>query len=218
MTRILLADDHQVVILGVRNVLEGAGRHQIVGDATNAAELIRKTRELAPDVIITDYNMPSEDGYSDGLALVQYLRRNFPDVRIPIHTMITSPVIVASLYEEGVSGVVFKSRDLGEILTALDTLERNQVYRSGPHSLAASLPGAPQDAATRIGRLSPKELEVLRHFLAGTSVGEIARIMNRSVKTVSTHKVAAMRKLDVETDHELVMFGVNYDLSNDACV
>ena len=142
MTRILLADDHQVVILGVRNVLEGAGRHQIVGDATNAAELIRKTRELAPDVIITDYNMPSEDGYSDGLALVQYLRRNFPDVRILIHTMITSPVIVASLYEEGVSGVVFKSRDLGEILTALDTLERNQVYRSGPHSLAASLPGA----------------------------------------------------------------------------
>ena len=132
MTRILLADDHQVVILGVRNVLEGAGRHQIVGDATNAAELIRKTRELAPDVIITDYNMPSEDGYSDGLALVQYLRRNFPDVRILIHTMITSPVIVASLYEEGVSGVVFKSRDLGEILTALDTLGGIRCIAAGP--------------------------------------------------------------------------------------
>lgn len=212
MTRILLADDHQVVIIGVRNVLESAGRYQIVGDATDAAELIRKTRELAPDIIITDYNMPSDNGYGDGLALVQYLRRNFPQVRILIHTMITSPVIVSSLYEEGVSGVVFKSRDLAEILTALDTLESHQIYRSGPQSLSSSYPGESQDAATRIARLSPKELEVLRHFLSGTSVGDIARIMNRSVKTVSTHKIAAMRKLDVETDHELVMFGVNHDL------
>ena len=112
---------------------------------------------------------------------------------------------------------MFKSRDLGEILTALDTLERNQVYRSGPHSLAAScLAPAGRGHADR----SPfaQGAGGAAAFLAGTSVGEIARIMNRSVKTVSTHKVAAMRKLDVETDHELVMFGVNYDLSNDACV
>lgn len=212
MTRILLADDHQVVILGVRNVLEGVARYHIVGEALSAAELIRKARELSPDIIITDYNMPSEDGYGDGLALVQYLRRNFPRVRILIHTMISSPVIVASLYEEGVSGVLFKSGDLAEILTALGTLENNQIYRSTPQALAANHPGGAQDAATRIARLSPKELEVLRHFLSGTSVGDIARIMNRSVKTVSTHKIAAMRKLDVETDHELVMFGVNHDL------
>lgn len=212
MARILLADDHQVVILGVRNMLERAPRYQIVGEATNAAELIRKTRDLAPDIIITDYNMPSDDGYGDGLALVQFLRRNFPAVRILIHTMITSPVIVSSLYEEGVSGVVFKSRDLDEILTALGTMEKDQVYRSGPQPLSVSHPGGSQDAAARIARLSLKELEVLRHFLSGTSVGDIARIMNRSVKTISTHKVAAMRKLDVETDHELVMFGVNHDL------
>lgn len=212
MTRILLADDHQVVILGVRNVLEGVARYQIVGEALSATELIRKARELAPDIIITDYNMPSEDGYSDGLALVQYLRRNFPRVRILIHTMISSPVIVASLYEEGVSGVLFKSGDLAEILTALGTLENNQTYRGTRQALTPLFPGGFQDAATRIARLSPKELEVLRHFLSGTSVGDIARIMNRSVKTVSTHKIAAMRKLDVKTDHELVMFGVNHDL------
>lgn len=212
MTRILLADDHQVVILGVRHVLEGTPRYQVVGEATNAAELIRKAGELAPDIIITDYNMPSDGGYSDGLALIQYLRRNFPAVRILIHTMITSPVIVASLYEEGVSGVLFKSRDLPEILTALGVLESNQVYRSAPQAISGAKPGLGADAATRIARLSPKELEVLRHFLSGTSVGEIARIMNRSVKTVSTHKIAAMRKLDVETDHELVMFGVNHDV------
>lgn len=134
MTRILLADDHQVVILGVRNVLEGVARYHIVGEALNAAELIRKARELAPDIIITDYNMPSEDGYGDGLALVQYLRRNFPRVRILIHTMISSPVIVASLYEEGVSGVLFKSGDLAEMLTALGTLENNQIYRGAPQA------------------------------------------------------------------------------------
>lgn len=212
MTRILLADDHQVVILGVRNVLEGVAGYQVVGEATHAAELIRKARELAPDLIITDYNMPSEDGHGDGLALVQYLRRNFPDIRILIHTMITSPVIVASLYEEGVSGVLFKSRDLAEILTALGTLDKNQIYRSAPQAIPVAYPGESRDAAARIARLSPKELEVLRHFLSGTSVGEIARIMNRSVKTISTHKIAAMRKLHVETDHELVMFGVNHDV------
>lgn len=142
MTRILLADDHQVVILGVRNVLEGVARYHIVGEALNAAELIRKARELAPDIIITDYNMPSEDGYGDGLALVQYLRRNFPRVRILIHTMISSPVIVASLYEEGVSGVLFKSGDLAEMLTALGTLENNQIYRGAPQARPPTIQAA----------------------------------------------------------------------------
>ena len=156
MTRILLADDHQVVILGVRNVLEGAGRHQIVGDATNAAELIRKTRELAPDVIITDYNMPSEDGYSDGLALVQYLRRNFPDVRILIHTMITSPVIVASLYEEG-----RQRRRVQEPRSGRNPDGPGHAGEESGVSQRAPFPGGllawrPQDAATRIGRLSPR--------------------------------------------------------------
>lgn len=211
MTRILLADDHQVVILGVRNVLEGVARYHIVGEALSATELIRKARELTPDIIITDYNMPSEDGYGDGLALVQYLRRNFPRVRILIHTMISSPVIVASLYEEGVSGVLFKSGDRRDPDCARRAGEQPDLPQH-PQVLAANHPGGAQDAATRIARLSPKELEVLRHFLSGTSVGDIARIMNRSVKTVSTHKIAAMRKLDVETDHELVMFGVNHDL------
>lgn len=212
MTKILLADDHPVVIMGVKNILDKSSLYQVIGQAGNAAELIQMTRELVPDIVITDYNMPGDERYPDGLALVQFLCRNFPRIHVLIHTMITSPVIVSGLYEEGVSGVVFKNDDLTEILAALEAIRGNRVYHAAPKRVSITGRAGDDDAAARISRLSLKELEVLRHFLSGKTVSDIANIMNRSVKTISTHKIAAMRKLEVETDHELVMFGVNHEL------
>ncbi|MNV87173.1 Transcriptional regulatory protein RcsB [compost metagenome] len=69
-----------------------------------------------------------------------------------------------------------------------------------------------QEVAERVDSLSAREIEVLRYFLSGMTVSDIAGILNRSVKTISTHKISAMRKLGVETDHALVMFGLCHDL------
>lgn len=205
--RIILADDHPVVMLGTGNVLAAMGENQIVGYASNAGELIEKARRMAPDLIVTDYSMPCDPYYGDGLSLIRNLRRLFPDVAIVIYTMIRSPVVVAALLDAGVRGVVFKSSDESELLRAVAAASSGHVYRSQvSHTLAERL--LPKDMRERVDSLSPREIEIVRYFLTGSSVSDIAAILGRSIKTISTHKISAMRKLGVETDHQLVMLGL----------
>lgn len=209
--KILLADDHPVVMLGTGNVLASKGEHQVVGYASNVSELMEKAKLCSPDLIVTDYSMPGDARYGDGLALIRNLRRDFPDVVVIIYTMIRSPVIVSALYEAGARGVVFKSSDESELLRAVEVTSSGGVYYAEHrHNLAERF--LSKDVGTRVDSLSPRELEIVRYFLSGLSVGDIAAVMNRSVKTVSTHKISAMRKLGVSTDHELVMLGLCNDL------
>ncbi len=209
--KILLADDHPVVMLGTSNVLASSGEYHVVGRATSTGDLVGKARALSPDVIITDYNMPGDERYGDGLELVCLLRRNHPRVKILIYTMITSPVIVASLYEAEVDGVLFKSDGESELLRALALVKNGGTYRPRVQRTVSSRLLS-QEVAERVDSLSAREIEVLRYFLSGMTVSDIAGILNRSVKTISTHKISAMRKLGVETDHALVMFGLCHDL------
>lgn len=205
--KILLADDHPVVMLGTGNVLASTGDHQIVGYASNVSELMEKARFYAPDLIVTDYSMPGDARYGDGLALVRNLRRSFPGVIVILYTMIRSPVIVSALYEAGAHGVLFKSGDESELLRAVEITSGGGIYYSDPrHNLTERF--LSKDVGERVDSLSPRELEIIRHFISGVSVGDIAVAMNRSIKTVSTHKISAMRKLGVDTDHELVMLAL----------
>ncbi|WP_187671277.1 response regulator transcription factor [Zestomonas carbonaria] len=210
--RVVLADDHPIVLMGVREVIERDGRFAVVGEALSSSELVRLYKEVRPDIVITDYNMPGDQTYGDGIKLIEYLLRNFPATRILILTMLSNNLILSSLYDLGVSGVILKNGDLNEILVALDTLVRQNTYR-GPcmQSNNSVLPDR-DDIDGRIASLSMKEFEVLRHFVSGMSVGEIALHLKRSVKTVSAQKVAAMRKLEVDSDQALLLFCIKSNL------
>ncbi|AMO74756.1 two-component system, NarL family, captular synthesis response regulator RcsB [Pseudomonas citronellolis] len=210
--RIVVADDHSIVRMGVREVVQGDPRFSIVGMAANSSELVRLYGELAPDIVIADYNMPGDEQYGDGLKLVGYLLRQFPGTRVLIYTMLSNNLIFSSLYDLGVAGVVPKSSDPEEILAALDAIAGGRIYRGAcmqdPNSV---LPGG-DDIEGRIASLSTKEYEVLRHFVSGLSVRDIARVLNRSVKTVSAQKIAAMRKLEVDSDQALLTFCIKAEL------
>lgn len=126
--------------------------------------------------------------------------------------MLSNNLIFSSLYDLGVAGVVPKSSDPEEILAALDAIAGGRIYRGAcmqdPNSV---LPGG-DDIEGRIASLSTKEYEVLRHFVSGLSVRDIARVLNRSVKTVSAQKIAAMRKLEVDSDQALLTFCIKAEL------
>lgn len=209
--RIVLADDHPIVLVGLRELITRDRYFQIAGEATDATGLVRAVSDFVPDIIVSDYNMPGDTRYGDGLALLGYLRRTFPAVHILVHTMVTTPVILSSLYEIGVKGVVPKNADMSMVVTALRAISHGEIYR--PTGLLDSTafrqgPGA----AARLKTLSPKEIEVLRCFASGASVSEIAAQMKRSIKTVSAQKVSVMRKLEITTDHELVMFCITHNV------
>lgn len=207
---VLLADDHPIVLMGVREIIERDPRFKVVGQAQSSSELISKVSQLSPDVIITDYNMPGDDQYGDGTRLVEYLRRHFPEPRVLILTVISNPQVLTWLYELGISAVISKNTGLEQILVALDAFYREGHYQQ---DMPDGTPGDDvDDVSQKLSHLTVREFEVLRLFASGLSAGDIALSLNRSIKTVSTLKVSAMRKLDVDNDQALLILCVKANL------
>ncbi|VFB19708.1 response regulator [Pseudomonas fragi] len=208
--KVLLADDHPIVLMGVREIIERDPRFKVVGEAMSSSELIDKISLLKPDVIITDYNMPGDDQYGDGTRLVEYLRRHFPEPKVLILTVITNAQVLTWLYELGISGVISKSAGLEQILVALDAFYRQGHYQQDQPQGALSEDA--DDLSQRLSQLTVKEFEVLRLFSTGVSVSDVAHSLNRSIKTISTLKTSAMRKLNVDNDQALLILCVKANL------
>ncbi len=204
---IIIADDHPIVLAGVRDVIAGDTRYNIIGQALSPAALVEMMRALKPDLVICDYNMPDDDPLGDGIKLISYLHRHFPLCKVLVLTMISTPSMVAAMYRAGAHAVVRKEGDLRELRTALAILQSRRTYRP---QLAAVRPPSP--GSDNIPALSPRELEVIRLFVNGMTVSEIAKHLNRSSKTVSTQKVSAMRKLGTQSDQDLITFCLESDL------
>ncbi len=210
---VVIADDHPIVLLGVRELVERDERFQVIGEAICSAGLIKLLEQQPIDIVITDYNMPGDSPYGDGLKLVEYLKRHFPNVQILILTMISNHLILTRLQELGVVGVIQKSQLHTEIQVALKSIAQQAHYRSlepAKTSVIESLTAIDE----RFSTLSPKEFEILRLFISGKSVSDIARSQNRSSKTISAQKISAMRKLEVSSDQDLLAYCLEYNIFN----
>lgn len=202
---VVIADDHPIVLLGVRELMERDERFRVVGEAMSSDGLIDLLKNQSVDLAITDFNMPGDSPYGDGLKLVEYLRRHFPKVKILLLTMISNPLILTRLHELGVVGVIQKNQLHNDIQAALTAIAQGRSFTSAKP--------APTDVKTpnialgdRLSALTLKEFEVLRMFVSGQSVSEIARSLSRSVKTISAQKKSAMRKFEVHSDQELMTY------------
>ncbi len=210
---VVIADDHPIVLLGVRELIERDERFRVVGEAMCSNELIELLKHQSVDLVITDFNMPADSPYGDGLKLVEYLLRQFATVKILVLTMISSPLILTRLHELGVVGVIQKSQLHDEIQLALLAVAQGRSFNSAkPAPTCVQEPHVALDE--RLSRLSPKEFEILRMFVAGQSVSTIARNLSRSAKTISTQKIAAMRKLNVSSDQDLLTYCLENNVFN----
>lgn len=201
----VIADDHPIVLLGVREIVQRDGRYKVVGEAVSSTGLVEQLRTHDPQLLITDFNMPGDATYGDGLKLIDYILRNFPRTQILVLTMISNNLILSRLQELGVAGVIQKNDLHQEIERALTALSNHRRYTS-PMPEARSVLGSVAQVGDRFESLSPRELEVLRLFVTGMTVSEIARQLCRSNKTVSAQKISAMRKLEVDSDQTLLTY------------
>lgn len=210
--RIVLVDDHQVVLAGMKDYLDQLPNIEVVATFASSSDLVRYITTDPPDVVITDYNMPNDEVYKDGLRFVGYLVRTFPHIKLLVLTMITNQMIVSALYDAGVYGVVFKQDPLNEVQSALNALRANRRYY--PPSYQSDGHSSERDVSlqSRINSLSPREFEVLRYFVDGESIVNIAERLNRSAKTVSLQKNSAMRKLNIQSNQDLIRFCVNNNI------
>ena len=203
--RILLADDHPVITAAIRARLQTQTGWEVCGEVISATELLQQADILRPDVVVTDYHMPGP-AELDGVRLITALRRRYPAMAVVVLTMITNPLVLRTILDVRVQGLLLKDSQLSEIVMAIVRAQRGFTY-IGKSALRALAPTEvrPMMPIGREGmqRLSARETEVLRLYLTGRTVTEIAATLCRSVKTISRQKNCAMHKLGVGNDREL---------------
>jgi two-component system invasion response regulator UvrY len=205
LIRVLLADDHRVVRDGLRRLVEGAGDMEVVAEAADGREAIRKTRESSPDVAVVDISMPG----LDGLEVIRQIRLENPKLPVLVLTMHEEEQYVVRAIEAGAKGYLTKRSAAEELLQAI------RKVRGGGRSLSES---ASEALATRMAKgsgarspldsLSTREVQVLRGLALGQSNREIAESYHISTKTVDTYRARLLKKLNLRNNAELTRFAI----------
>jgi len=204
--RIILADDHPIFRIGLRAVLEQIPGVHVVAEAGSPQQLIEHLQRMECDLLVTDFMMPV-DQQNDGLKLLEQIRRHFPQLPILVVTMLNNAGLFRAMLDLGVKGLLSKASLAQELPQAIRGIPRGRTYLATSVEQLLLQEGVWR--GDRLGAsqaLSPKELEVSRLLAAGHTVNEIAALLNRSKKTVSTQKVNAMRKLGVANDAALFLY------------
>lgn len=202
--RVMLADDHPVLVAGVAHALSKIGTIEVVGTANDSSEVMEQLERIPCDILVTDYSMPGGK-HGDGITYLSLLRRRFPDLSIIVFTMIENPAIVHEMASLGVRSVVSKSGEIDWLVSAIHAVRVGALYF--PTLAAGAQRASPRDVRDlERPALSKREAEVVRLFVSGLSVNEISKQLNRTKQTVSTQKNSAMRKLGLDREADLFRF------------
>lgn len=203
MIRVILADDHPIVLLGISNALSKAPDIEVVASAHSPAELMECLAKHRCDVVVTDFSMPTGGG-ADGLAMLEDLHRNYPDIGVVVLTKITSPAMILPIRQAGALSLVEKSAAIKDITAAIHRAAAGQPYFTESTRKECGTLGIADSKVAVRSPLSPRETEVLRLFASGYTNNQIAETLGVSAKTTSRQKQDAMRKLAARNDAELI--------------
>ncbi|WP_338921869.1 response regulator transcription factor [Pseudomonas silesiensis] len=201
--RVIIADDHPVVRIGLRMLIDLSGTCVVVGEAEGPDSLLNLLSTTPCDLLITDLSMPG-DLQADGLKMLGMVRRRYPSVRIILVTMFANVATLRSALTEGVMAIVSKSASAKELPMAIRSVGEGRRFVSELLRTALA-PDGIGHASTKPS-LSAKEHEVVRMLASGMTVSEIAGYFNRSVSTISKQKNMAMHRLGISTDVDLFAY------------
>lgn len=211
--RVILADDHPAVVAGLLHTLKKHGTLDVVDTVGNSTELLAALGKHPCDVLVSDYAMPGGD-YGDGITLFSFLRRRYPALRIVILTMVDNPGVIRSILKLGIQCILSKADKTDHLLAAIHGAYANGRYFSPTISKIVWQLDV-ESAGSSSRALTKRESEVIRLFVSGLSVNEIAAQLKRSKQTISAQKTSAMRKLGVETDTELIKYSIGAALAEE---
>lgn len=207
---IVVADDHPVLLAGMEHLLEAEPDLAIAGLVRDSTELVDLLSRTPVDVAVCDFSMPN-GRYGDGVTLLRFLQRRFPALHLVVLTGMESPMVLRSIQRAGVSCIVSKSDPLEQLVPAVHAASRRQAFISAEIARLI-VEDDPHDDVQEVEALSKRESEVLRMFAEGLSVMQIAERVGRSRKTISTQKIAAMRKLGLQRDAEIFEYALTHGL------
>jgi two-component system response regulator NreC len=203
---IVLADDHRVVRAGLRMLLDSEPDFEVVAEAGDVTESVRKVSAFHPDVLILDLNMPGEPS----LQAIPRIRSSEPQTQIVVLTMQNDPAFARDALRAGALGYVLKEAADGELVQAVRQAAEGVTYLNP--MLGARLAAEPAERTAAPDMLSAREVEVLRLIALGHTNGEIASRLFLSVRTIESHRAHIQRKTGRMTRADLVSYAQENDL------
>jgi DNA-binding NarL/FixJ family response regulator len=211
--RILLADDHTIMREGLRVLLERHKGLTVVAEASNGRDTVRLAAELNPDVVVMDVAMP----VLNGIEAARQIVANTPGVRILALSVHSDKRFVTNTLQAGAKGYLLKDCASEELVLAIRCVMRGETYLSpsvAGHVVDGLIDvvGGPKEALRNI--LSAREREVLQNLAEGRSTKEVAEDLGVSRKTVETHRMRLMNKLDVHSIAELTKYAIREGITS----
>jgi len=211
-TNILIADDHRVVIEGIKSALQEHPEFEVVGEAVDGLEAVEFAKSLKPNIVIMDISMPN----LSGIEATRQIKALNPGNQIVIYTMHSDKEFVIDLFKAGISAYVLKDDPLSDLILALKAVEGGGTYFStmAPTILARHMEEMEEKTTSKnsFDTLSQREIEVFQLLAEGKRIKEIAKQLFISPKTVESHKYNIMEKLQAASVIDLTKIAIRKNL------
>jgi two-component system invasion response regulator UvrY len=206
--QVLLADDHAIVRAGLKELLEDTGDIQVAGEASNGQEAMAQIRARDFDVAVLDMTMPGRSG----IELIRQVKDEKPQLRILVLTMHSEEQYAVRALKAGASGYLTKEAAADQLVAAIRRIAAGGAWVSPETAERLVRNAAPRAEAAPHTLLSDREFQVLQMIAGGGTVGEIAKRLSLSVKTVSTHKTRILQKMGFSNQAELIRYALEHKL------
>ncbi|GAB4507387.1 MAG: response regulator transcription factor [Allomuricauda sp.] len=194
MIKVLIADNHPVVRLGIKKVLESSADIEIIADVSTTEELFNTLKSITPDVVILEMDIPE----INGIATLRKMKQDFPDIKTLMYSGQSEDVYALSTIRAGAYGYLSKTADLEYIISAVRKVSEGNMFITNELAQRLAFDESTQKPRRFFRKLSSREVEVLKLLASGKRNKEVAEGLNLNEKTVSTYKARLMKKLNVD--------------------
>jgi len=205
--KVLIADDHSIVRKGLRTLVESQPDWEVCAEAANGREAVEKAVATHPNVVVLDFGMPE----MDGLTATRKILKALPDTQVLILTQHDAETVIRQVLRAGARGYILKTDAGEELVQAITALKHHKPFftkRISEAMLSSYLQSEPIATKDEAPALTPREREIVKLVAEGKSNKEVADALNLSVKTAETHRANIMRKLNLGSLSELVLYAV----------
>ncbi len=206
--KFLLADDHFIVRMGLRLIIEKVYPEDHIEEVENGSAVMEKAKHTKYSIIILDFQMPETDIF----GVISYLLARDAEARILIYTMASEKLYAPKLFKAGVKGFLSKEEENTELLKAIEAIISGGSYWSEPLAMEVAGLQSANQKDNPFSVLSAKELDVLNFLIQGKNTKEISTLSHLQMSTISTHKIRIFRKLNVTNMVELIALAREYQL------
>lgn len=215
-TKLIIADDHQILIDGLITMLENEDQFQILAQAQNGKEALDLVERLSPDLILMDLDMP----IMNGMVAAKSIKNRFPLTKVMILSLHAEKSVIKHMIQIGVDGYLIKNSDKSEVIKAMKIVASGKKYFSSDVTIAltslteniAPLVNASSLLQEKLGLLTERETEILKLIAKGFTNKEIGAQIHLSYRTVDVHRANLMRKLEIPKVTGLVRFALKTGL------